>query len=66
VPASRRLIVRQACVKDREQQVSGPSDMSWNESIGLDRYYVGNGSTIQDLLILARTVGAGLTSRGAY
>ena len=53
-------------MKDREQQVSGPSDMSWNESIGLDGYYVGNGSTIQDLLILARTVGAGLTSRGAY
>ena len=47
-------------------QVSGRSDLSWNESIRLDLYYVDNGSMIQDVVILARTVGAVLSSRGAY
>jgi exopolysaccharide biosynthesis polyprenyl glycosylphosphotransferase len=47
-------------------QVSGRSDLSWSESIRLDLYYVDNWSMIQDIVILARTVGAVLSSRGAY
>ena len=47
-------------------QVSGRSDLSWDESIRLDLYYVDNWSMIQDLLILGRTAGAVLSSRGAY
>jgi exopolysaccharide biosynthesis polyprenyl glycosylphosphotransferase len=47
-------------------QVSGRSDLSWSESIRLDLYYVDNWSMIQDVVILGRTVGAVLSSRGAY
>ncbi len=47
-------------------QVSGRSDLSWSESIRLDLYYVDNWSMIQDVVILTRTVGAVLSSRGAY
>jgi lipopolysaccharide/colanic/teichoic acid biosynthesis glycosyltransferase len=47
-------------------QVSGRSDLTWTESIRLDLYYVDNWSMIQDIVILARTVGAVLSSRGAY
>jgi len=61
---SRRLRVRPGLTG--LWQVSGRSDLSWTESIRLDLYYVDNWSMIQDLLILARTVGAVLSSRGAY
>ena len=47
-------------------QVSGRSDLSWDEAIRLDLYYVDNWSMIQDLSILARTLSAVLGSRGAY
>lgn len=47
-------------------QVSGRSDLSWDETVRLDLYYVDNWSMVQDLLILARTVGAVFRSRGAY
>jgi exopolysaccharide biosynthesis polyprenyl glycosylphosphotransferase len=47
-------------------QVSGRSDLSWDEAIRLDLYYVDNWSMIQDLLILGRTFRAVLSSRGAY
>jgi exopolysaccharide biosynthesis polyprenyl glycosylphosphotransferase len=47
-------------------QVSGRSDLSFDEAIRLDLYYVDNWSMIQDLTILARTLGAVLGSRGAY
>ena len=47
-------------------QVSGRSDLSWAESIRLDLYYVDNWSMIQDIAILGRTIGAVLSSRGAY
>ena len=47
-------------------QVSGRSDLSWSESIRLDLYYVDNWSMIQDIAILGRTIGAVLSSRGAY
>ena len=47
-------------------QVSGRSDLSWDEAIRLDLYYVDNWSMLQDLAILFRTAGAVLSSRGAY
>lgn len=47
-------------------QVSGRSDLSWDESIRLDTYYVDNWSMMQDLVILFRTARAVLSSRGAY
>ncbi len=47
-------------------QVSGRSDLSWDDTVRLDLYYVDNWSLMQDLMILTRTVGAVLNSRGAY
>ncbi len=47
-------------------QVSGRSDLSWEESIRLDLYYVENWSLAVDLTILWKTAGAVLGSRGAY
>ena len=47
-------------------QVSGRSDLSFEEAVRLDLYYVDNWSMLQDLSILARTVGAVVNSRGAY
>ena len=47
-------------------QVSGRSDLSWEESVRLDLYYVENWSFIQDLVISWRTVRAVLGSGGAY
>ncbi|WP_157682920.1 sugar transferase [Nocardioides scoriae] len=47
-------------------QVSGRSDLPMEEAIRLDLYYVDNWSMMQDLTILARTLGAVVGSRGAY
>ncbi len=47
-------------------QVSGRSDLSWEESVRLDLYYVENWSMVQDLMIALRTVRAVLSSHGAY
>jgi exopolysaccharide biosynthesis polyprenyl glycosylphosphotransferase len=47
-------------------QVSGRSDLSWNESVRLDLQYVDNWSLGLDLSILRRTLGAVLGHRGAY
>jgi exopolysaccharide biosynthesis polyprenyl glycosylphosphotransferase len=47
-------------------QVSGRSDLSWEESIRLDLTYVENWSLTMDLAILARTVSAVVRSSGAY
>jgi exopolysaccharide biosynthesis polyprenyl glycosylphosphotransferase len=47
-------------------QVSGRSDLSWEESVRLDLKYVDNWSLSQDLALLVRTVRAVLTHRGAY
>jgi lipopolysaccharide/colanic/teichoic acid biosynthesis glycosyltransferase len=47
-------------------QVSGRSQLSWRESVRLDLYYVDNWSMIGDLVILAKTFRAVITSRGAY
>lgn len=47
-------------------QVSGRSDLPWEEAVRLDLYYVENWSILGDLVILARTVEAVAASDGAY
>jgi exopolysaccharide biosynthesis polyprenyl glycosylphosphotransferase len=47
-------------------QISGRSDLSWEESIRLDLRYVENWSLALDILILWKTVGAVLRGTGAY
>lgn len=47
-------------------QVSGRSDLTWEESVRLDLYYTENWSLFGDLLILARTARTVLSPDGAY
>lgn len=47
-------------------QVSGRSNLPWDEMVRLDLHYVENLSVRLDLAILARTVPAVLTARGAH
>jgi lipopolysaccharide/colanic/teichoic acid biosynthesis glycosyltransferase len=47
-------------------QVSGRSDLSWNQAVRLDLSYVDNWSMIGDLLLIAKTVGAVAQKKGAY
>jgi len=60
----RRLLVRPGMTG--LWQVSGRSSLSWSESVRLDLYYVDNWSMTTDLVIMAKTVKAVLTSDGAY
>ena len=62
--AHRRLAVRPGITG--LWQVSGRSDLSWEDTVRLDLFYVDNWSFAQDLLILVRTARAVLASRGAY
>lgn len=47
-------------------QVSGRSDLSWDESVRLDLSYVENWSMVGDLLIAAKTAKAVFQRSGAY
>lgn len=47
-------------------QVSGRSDLSWDDSVRLDNHYTENWRFVDDGLILARTVKAVAFSNGAY
>lgn len=47
-------------------QVSGRSNLSWQDSVRLDLYYVENWSLAGDLVIMFRTVRAVFGSNGAY
>jgi lipopolysaccharide/colanic/teichoic acid biosynthesis glycosyltransferase len=47
-------------------QVSGRSDLSWDESLRLDLWYVDNWCLVLDLQILMRTARAVLRGAGAY
>lgn len=47
-------------------QVTGRSDLSWEESVRLDVYYAENWTPFLDLLILAQTARAVVSGRGAY
>jgi exopolysaccharide biosynthesis polyprenyl glycosylphosphotransferase len=60
----RRLLVRPGITG--LWQVSGRSDLSWDDAVRLDLYYVDNWSLAFDLTILWRTVGVVLRTKGAY
>jgi exopolysaccharide biosynthesis polyprenyl glycosylphosphotransferase len=60
----RRLLVRPGITG--LWQVSGRSDLSWDDAVRLDLYYVDNWSLTFDLTIMWRTVGVVLRSKGAY
>jgi exopolysaccharide biosynthesis polyprenyl glycosylphosphotransferase len=62
--AQRRLLVRPGVTG--LWQVSGRSDLSWEESVRLDLRYVENWSLAVDAAILWKTLGAVLRGRGAY
>ncbi|MGK0716081.1 sugar transferase [Leucobacter sp. W1153] len=62
--ARRRLLARPGITG--LWQVSGRSNLSWEESVRLDLYYVENWSLVGDLTILWRTAKAVLTSDGSY
>ena len=47
-------------------QVSGRSNLSWDDSVRLDLYYVENWSLTMDLAIIAKTAKAVLAGSGAY
>jgi lipopolysaccharide/colanic/teichoic acid biosynthesis glycosyltransferase len=47
-------------------QVSGRSDLSWDDSVRLDLFYVENWSTFSDIIILWRTFRAVISPQGAY
>lgn len=47
-------------------QVSGRSDLSWEDSVRLDLEYVENWSPLVDVIILLRTIPAVLKRTGAY
>jgi exopolysaccharide biosynthesis polyprenyl glycosylphosphotransferase len=47
-------------------QVSGRSDLSWDDAVRLDVRYVENWTLTYDLMILWKTVGAVLRGSGAY
>jgi lipopolysaccharide/colanic/teichoic acid biosynthesis glycosyltransferase len=46
--------------------VSGRSDLTWEDSVRLDLYYVENWSMTGDLVILWKTLAAVWGRRGAY
>lgn len=60
----RRLLVRQGVTG--LWQVSGRSDLTWEETVRLDLDYVENWSMMRDLQIVWRTVKAVMKSEGAY
>jgi lipopolysaccharide/colanic/teichoic acid biosynthesis glycosyltransferase len=47
-------------------QISGRSDLSWDDSVRIDVRYVENWSLTFDLMILWKTFGAVLRGSGAY
>ncbi|MFE6973320.1 exopolysaccharide biosynthesis polyprenyl glycosylphosphotransferase [Streptomyces sp. NPDC057682] len=47
-------------------QVSGRSDLSWQETVSLDLWYVDNWSVATDMGLMARTLRAVTDGRGAY
>jgi exopolysaccharide biosynthesis polyprenyl glycosylphosphotransferase len=63
-PVHRRLLVKPGLTG--LWQVSGRSDLPWDEAVRLDLRYVENWSLAMDLLILAKTVRAVLGKSGAY
>jgi exopolysaccharide biosynthesis polyprenyl glycosylphosphotransferase len=64
VEAKRRLLVKPGVTG--LWQVSGRSDLSWEDSVRLDLSYVDNWSMAGDLMIVAKTVKVVLAGDGAY
>ena len=62
--AQRRLLVKQGITG--LWQVSGRSDLTWEDSVRLDLDYVENWSMFGDLQIILRTLFAVIRSKGAY
>ncbi|MGH3613097.1 MAG: sugar transferase, partial [Pseudonocardia sp.] len=62
--AYRRLLVKPGMTG--LWQVSGRSDLSWEESVRLDLRYVENWTLAMDAMILWKTIRAGLSGDGAY
>jgi exopolysaccharide biosynthesis polyprenyl glycosylphosphotransferase len=60
----RRLLVRPGITG--LWQVSGRSDLSWDDAVRLDLYYVDNWSLTFDLTIMWRTIGVVFRTKGAY
>ncbi|WP_267887836.1 exopolysaccharide biosynthesis polyprenyl glycosylphosphotransferase [Mycolicibacter sinensis] len=60
----RRLLVRPGITG--LWQVSGRSDLCWDDSVRLDLSYVENWSMLNDLVIAAKTIGAVCGANGAY
>jgi len=60
----RRLLVRPGITG--LWQVSGRSDLTWDDAVRLDLYYVDNWSLTFDLTIMWRTIGVVLRTKGAY
>lgn len=61
---SRRMLVKPGVTG--LWQVSGRSDLTWEESVRLDLSYVENWSMMQDVVILWRTARAVVAKEGAY
>jgi lipopolysaccharide/colanic/teichoic acid biosynthesis glycosyltransferase len=47
-------------------QVSGRSEIPFNEQVNLDLEYIGSANLFQDIMILLKTIPAVLTGKGAY
>ncbi|GAA4163108.1 sugar transferase [Gryllotalpicola daejeonensis] len=62
--ANRRLLIKPGITGP--WQVSGRSELSWEESVKLDLWYVENWSLTNDMMILLRTARTVLTHEGAY
>ncbi|WP_078862699.1 sugar transferase [Streptomyces sp. NRRL F-5123] len=62
--ALRRLVVKPGITG--LWQVSGRSDLSWDETLALDLRYVDNWSLAGDLEVMTRTLRAVVDGRGAY
>lgn len=63
-PAHRRLLIKPGITG--LWQISGRSNLSWQESVRLDLYYVENWSLMGDLMIMWRTAKAMVSAEGAY
>ncbi len=61
---SRRLLVKPGITG--LWQVSGRSDLPWDEAVRLDLYYVDHWSPTMDLTIIAKTFSAVIRGKGAY
>ncbi|GAA5227055.1 sugar transferase [Paeniglutamicibacter antarcticus] len=60
----RRLLIRPGLTG--LWQVNGRSDLSWEDSVRLDLYYVENWSVVGDCIIMWHTLKAMIQPRGAY